>query len=166
MMSQAFECGFSFFLSFLVLTLRRATNTVDIYDTITGQWSSIATGLSQARYDLVATSADHFIFFAGGYTGSSASNVVDIYDTNTGLWTSSTLSQARFGLAATSIGSLVIFAGGYTAIGVSSNVIDIYDISSTRWSVSYLNQSRGGLAATTVASTSDAIFAGGLFGIQ
>ena len=44
-------------------------NTVDIYDVITGQWNSTATGagiLSVARYYLAAAATGNKVIFAGG----------------------------------------------------------------------------------------------------
>ena len=121
--------------------------------------------LSQARFDLAATTVGSKALFAGGDSGwvsgcivyFEPSDVVDIYDTATDLWTTATLSQARTGLAATSVGSKAMFAGGD---GFDrSNVVDMYDDATGLWSTATLSQARRGLAATSAGSK--ALFAGG-----
>jgi hypothetical protein len=131
------------------------SDTVDIYDSVTGQWSTAT--LSQGRSYLAATSVGGKALFAGGL----GSNVVDIYDIATGQWSTARLSQARGYLAATSVGTTAIFAGGF-ADGSRSNVVDIYDSATGRWSTAWLSQARDELAATTVSTK--AFFAGGWIG--
>ena len=43
------------------------SNVVDLYDSGTGRWSTAQ--LSQARYNLAATSVGTVAMFAGGYSG-------------------------------------------------------------------------------------------------
>lgn len=139
-----------------------SSDTVDIFDSETGQWS---TGhLSQARYDLTATTVGNYVLFAGGNyrigNGSKVynSNTVDVFNSVTGQWSTATLSQGRCELAATSIGHYALFAGGNVA-GSMSSTVDIFDASTGQWSTSSLSVASENLAAATVGN--DAIFAGG-----
>jgi hypothetical protein len=74
---------------------------VDIYNTLNGSWSTAT--LSQARFDLAATSVGNLVLFGGGVNSNVHSNVVDVFNVTSNTWTTATLSQARSALAATSI---------------------------------------------------------------
>ena len=83
-------------------------DTVDIFDTAKGTWSTAH--LSQARYHLVAAASGNKAFFAGGYTGSAYSNVVDIYTLqNYGTITS---TQAWTLVDNTSVAGRMLLSGG------------------------------------------------------
>ena len=71
---------------------------MDIYDAATGLWSTAR--LSEARWDLVATSVGTKAIFAGGLnTAGEYSATVDIFDVSTGNWTVAALSEARNSMA-------------------------------------------------------------------
>ena len=139
-------------------TFSGPSSVVDIYNTVSNTWSTA--NLSQARYDIAATSLGSEVFFAGGISSSGVSNVVDIYNTVSNTWTTATLSQARFGVSATAVGNNVIFAGGYNG-NADSNVVDIYNTVSNTWTTATLAVARGGPAAVTVGN--EAFFASGNF---
>ncbi len=137
------------------------TDTVDIYNGRTEQWSTAT--LSQARTGLAATTVGQKAIFAGGTFGHhEASNVVDIYDVGTGQWSTATLLQARHSLVATTVGNKALFAGGDAEDGSWSNVVDIYNADTGQWSTATLSEARSNISATTVGNK--AIFAGGYRG--
>jgi hypothetical protein len=138
-------------------------NTVDIYNTVTQEWS--VAQLSVDRFSLEAVSYGSKVLFAGGvkYPGLTYKSVVDIYDTLTGQWTTSNLSQAREAIAATVVGDLAMFAGGLSSAG-PTNVVDIYNFSTNSWSRDTLSLARSHASATTVGSI--VIIAGGSAGIN
>ncbi len=137
-----------------------ASRVVDIYDSITGLWSTAR--LSAARYDLAAASVGTKALFAGGFTGGY-SRVVDIYDASSNTWSNATLSQARSNLVAASLGSKVFFAGGqFNGPSITySDVIDIYDDLTGLWTNATLRQARSSLAVVSLESKM--FFAGGEF---
>ncbi len=97
------------------------SNAVDIFNAISGRWSTAL--LSTSRCCLAATSlpAQGLAIFAGGVIGCCGdvdSNAVDIFDARSGRWSTATLSVGRRFLAATSLPDqgLAIFAGGYTCL--------------------------------------------------
>ena len=129
------------------------------------------TELSQARYNLAATTIGDYALFGGGYYYSSGVGyyryaTVDAYNTSLTRTTPTELSQARSGLAATTVGNYALFGGGVSSS--YSAVVDAYDTSLTRTTPTELSQARDGLTATTVARTggsspqsSYALFGGG-----
>ncbi len=133
---------------------------VDIYNTSTGIWSTAS--LSQAGYDLAATSAGAMAIFGGGinYATGNASSVVDIYNTSTNTWSTASLSVARYDLAAASAGNQVFFGGGGGLSSSISSVVDIYNTSTGVWSTANLSQARANLSATSVGN--QVFFAGGI----
>ncbi|MEO5681565.1 MAG: IPT/TIG domain-containing protein [Chitinophagaceae bacterium] len=135
------------------------SRAVDIYNAVTGVWSTAQ--LSEARFNLAAAAAGSKIVFAGGFSGAGYSSAVDIYDTLTNAWTTAQLSVARSSLAAAAAGNKIYFAGGETNRGTtgSSKVIDIYDVTSNTWSTGQLSEERAQLAGA--ATGNKLIFAGG-----
>jgi hypothetical protein len=114
--------------------------------------------LSEARYQLAATSSGELVFFGGGNATTGPSGRVDICNVTSGIWTTANLSVPREELAATSLGNLVFFAGGYDGANYYSQV-DIYNTSDGTWNTSFLSRSRYALAATSVGNL--VFFAGG-----
>jgi len=114
--------------------------------------------LSEARYDLAATSLNELVFFGGGYNSTGASDRVDICNVTTGSWTTATLSIPRVKLGATSSGNLVFFGGGWDGT-LDYNIVDIYNVSSGSWRTATLSQARDSLAATSVGNL--VLFGGG-----
>jgi predicted RNA-binding protein with PUA-like domain len=110
-------------------------NTVDIFNSVTGQWSTAT--LSQARENVTATSVGDYALFAGGMSNSTVSDTVDMFNSVTGLWSTATLSQARYLMAATSVGDHALFGGGY---------MDTVDIFTTPEPATLALMSLGGLA--------------------
>jgi len=136
-----------------------AYNTVDIYDTSTGKWSSAT--LTTERNSPGATSVGGLALFAGGSDSTQmALSSVDIYNASSGRWSTASLSQASWIPLATSVGPYALFAAGSNASGNGpSNWVDIYDSSTNQWSNATLSVARWYAAATSLGDY--AIFAGG-----
>lgn len=126
--------------------------TVDIYDGLTGQWSTaqLSVGLPAKTAATVGAKA----MFIGGGNGFAHSDVVDIYDDATGQWSTAHLSQPRQAPTATTVGSKVIIAGGLP----EGTGADVYDDATGLWSTVQLSH-RQQSVATTVGHM--AFFAGG-----
>jgi hypothetical protein len=109
-----------------------ASSRVDIYDVITGTWTSAE--LSNHGGHIATVSAGDKIFFAGGtdFTGNISSSKVDIYNASDNTWTTTNLSEPRSGIRAVKAGNKVLFAGGGT-----STKVDIYDLSLSSWITSF-----------------------------
>ncbi|MHC1777729.1 MAG: T9SS type A sorting domain-containing protein [Lentimicrobium sp.] len=139
---------------------------VDIFDTITQQWT--LEQLSFARFTIAAVSHNNKVLFAGGVQSGTGINtdIVDIYDTQTGLWTIAYLSQPRSGIAAAVVGDLAIFAGGLINGGQygGSNRVDIYNFTTNTWSTDSLSQARGYASAVTIGNK--VIIAGGVTSVN
>jgi hypothetical protein len=136
------------------------TTLVDIYNAATGTWSSAQ--LSQARFDIAATSVGDLALFGGGVRGfQGESDVVDIYNADSNSWSTAHLSQPREAAAATTVGNLAIFAGGLSDLSKQqlSDIVDVYDAATGQWFTMTLSAPRSGLAATPVAG--HALFADG-----
>jgi len=138
-----------FILVFTVTSLAGLWHNNASADDWTPLWSTA--NLSQARYNLAATSAGNQVFFGGGGNwAGTKSNVVDIYNTSTNTWTAATLSVSRSFPAAASAGNEVLFGGG-TLInnGNPSNVVDVYNTSTNTWSAATLPHAGGTLVASS-----------------
>ncbi len=144
-----------------------SSSRVDIYDTISGTWSTDE--LSVARQGLVAASLTDAAVFAGGsWTEADGktyhvSSAVDIFDALTNTWTTSNLSEARSNLAGIGLGNLAFFAGGLNEDALYSNIVDVYDFDTDQWSTLYLSEARYGLTAAVLGN--QVFFAGG-FGLN
>lgn len=139
-----------------------ASLVVDIYDSVSKQWSAFSTsssGLSVARYNLASASLDTLAYFAGGTPdGSTSLFTVDIYNSSSRNWRSGNLlGTARHSLAGVSAHTKIIFAGGTS--GTDSGAIDVYDVISFAWSTGTLSLARTLLSAVSVGTV--AYFAGG-----
>lgn len=144
------------------------SSRVDIYDTITGSWSTAELSKPERQGMAVATVGSK-IFFAGGGDNDwgATTSRVDIYDASNNTWTTAELSQGREYLAAATVGNKIFFAGGRTwettANGYStwaaSNVVDIYNNLTNSWTVATLSEARSDLSATTAGDK--IFFAGG-----
>lgn len=115
--------------------------------------------LSQARYDLVATTVGNYALFGGGNSSKSttSSDVVDAYDDMLTHTIPSPLSVAKYWLAATTIGNYALFGGGYGA-----NSVDVFDTELTHMVITPLSFSSSQLAATSIGDY--ALFGGGAGG--
>lgn len=117
-----------------------ATNQVDIYDTMTGQWTTAQ--LSQPRREICAASIGNLAFFVGGEENGVSSKRVDIYNAATNQWSTAELSQPRSGMTGVSAGGKILFSGGINLpfMGSFSNVVDIYDGLTNQWSTTTIPQ--------------------------
>lgn len=102
------------------LIIGGAHSIVDIYDTVTGTWSTAQ--LSEPAYGKAAVTVGNKVLFVGGYTFTLQPNgkslvgscgAVDIYDALTGTWSSSRLRVPRSGIAAVACGNKAYFLGAY-----------------------------------------------------
>jgi hypothetical protein len=125
--------------------------TVNIYDGVTGQWSTAR--LSESRVAPTSATVGSRVFFAGG----RESDAVDIYDSATGQWSTAQLSQARVGEIVATVGSRVLFAGG-----PGSDAVHVYDSGTGQWATAQLSQARTGPTVVTVGT--QVLFIGGSVG--
>jgi len=115
--------------------------------------------LSQARWELAATSVGNVALFAGGGIGLGGNiSRVDIFNVTTGAWTTASLSEPRGAPAATSIHDLALFGGGGN-YSISNSRVDIFNSSSGLWTTATLSEACQNLAATSLGKL--AVFAGG-----
>lgn len=128
------------------------SSRVDIYDTITKQWSTAE--LTQGRFGIAAITVGNKIFFAGGENGDGAFNIrysnVDIYDASTNTWSVASLSESRSHIAAAVVGTKVFFAGGGgedLQYHPPTSKVDIYDVSNNSWSTTALSEARYSISA-------------------
>ena len=137
-------------------------NTMDIYNTLTGEWTG--TTLSSIRHRPAAISAGGKIYIAGGYdsTTDEVLDVVDIYDPTTQEWTLDYLSLGRYALETASTNGKILFAGGRigSPFYQTNDRVDIYDMENNTWSDTLLSEPRFGIA--TVVSGNKIYFAGGV----
>jgi len=149
-------------MSFVFLITSLILNRVSAQQTNLTQTTAT---LSQARYQLAATSSGDLVFFGGGQNVTGlATSQVDICNVTSGIWTTSTLSVPRYGVAATSSGNLVFFAGGWNGTIMPINyptTIDIYNVTTGNWTVAITPIYAVYLAATSVSNV--ALFGGGGF---
>ena len=132
---------------------------VDIYDTITQQWT--VEYLSAPRFGISAVAKGNTVLFAGGadLENGTVSDVVDIYDIETGTWTTATLSLARSSMSNVVVGNLAIFAGGFDLQNCTDRV-DIYNFFTNTWTTETLSLARFFSAAAVVGTK--VIIAGGM----
>ncbi len=121
-----------------------ATNRVDIYDTLTGTWST--TQLSLDRYFIAPVSIHNKALFAGGSSKTvnrNASNV-DIYNLLTDSWSyiqlpayhaSTELTPYRRNIGGIGYGSKAYFAGGVAGVyeDDACNMVSVLDAASNTW---------------------------------
>lgn len=78
----------------------QTNNVVDIYDTLTKQWT--VAQLSQPRFGISAVSKDGVVLFAGGSDVPAipflAYDIVDVYHAGTGTWTTTNRTFMILGL--------------------------------------------------------------------
>ncbi len=135
------------------------SNVVNIYDAITGNWSTDT--LSQARGNFSATVVENLAFFAGGQTSpTTMSDRVDIYNFESGTWSTASLSVARGFTAAVTVGNKAFFAGGTRSDNMQSDVVDIFDYDTGEWSTANLSTPRS-FTTSGAGACDKAYFAGG-----
>jgi hypothetical protein len=145
------------------------SSRVDIYDTVTHQWSTAE--LSRGRFGIAAVTVGNKIFFAGGENGDGAFDelyaTVDIYDAASNTWSVASLSEPRSYIAAAAVGNKVLFAGGGGSdlqFHPSLSTVDIYDLHTNTWSTAALSVARSMIAGVTVGEK--VYFAGGVNSAQ
>lgn len=118
------------------------------------------TPLSQARYNLAATTVGNYALFGGGQDTMMEDSRANAYNTSLTKVTVENLRAARCNLAATTVGNYALFGGGGNTEPRGYQDVDAYDTSLTRSSLPYdLSVGRFNLAATTVGDY--AIFGAG-----
>jgi hypothetical protein len=133
--------------------------TVDIFDTVTQQWT--VEQLSVPRLQVAVVSHGNKVLFAGGANLQQGVvyDIVDIYNIETGEWLPpAALSEPRVVWWAT-VGNLAIFAGGYN-LQTSSKRVDIYNFTTNTWSIDSLSVPRAFIGITTLGNK--VFFAGGM----
>ncbi len=136
------------------------TSRVDLYDTLTGVWST--KDLSVARRDMAGAATADKAFFGGGVnTGNS--KVVDIYDLASNTWTATqfpnaTLPSQRTLLSAAAVGNKILFAGGRT--NSYRDLVSVYNTDTDTW-LPNTNLSEYKCYLTSVVYKNKAYFIGG-----
>ncbi|HRY31355.1 MAG TPA: T9SS type A sorting domain-containing protein [Bacteroidales bacterium] len=122
--------------------------TVDIYDTLTNQWS--VHQLSAARLNITALSFGNKVLFAGGAnTQLQAFDNIDIYNCATDTWSVEYLPVPRFTYGGV-VNNLGILPGGYDSTGGVTKRVDIYNFTTGTWSVDSLSVARAWVGVTTI----------------
>jgi hypothetical protein len=130
-------------------------STVDIYDTLTHEWSVV--DLSAARLNITALSYGNKVLFAGGANPQvEAFDNIDIYDAETDTWSVGHLPVPRVAYGGV-VNDLGILPGGFDSSGVTKRV-DIYNFTTGTWSVDSLSVAR---AWAGVAIIGDRMFIAG-----
>lgn len=141
-----------------------ASDRVDIYDIVTGNWTIAQ--ISQARAEIGVAILENRIFLAGGivpilssgwpigagtwYTTndpSTRSSVIDIYDVSTNTWNTAQLSHPMAPTGG-SVDNKVVFAGGDYSYPTA--FADIYDAANNTWSSALLSDARRVLSVTSI----------------
>jgi len=90
-----------------------ASNTMDVYDSLTNTWSVMTLPTPQF-WDMTAAAVGNYFFIGAGIaTWRIYSSHVDILDTTTGEWSNTTLSRAGYDVVAVTVKNIVLFVGGY-----------------------------------------------------
>ena len=155
------SCGSKvFFAGGMNYNLGVTYSTIDIYDTVTKEWTNAS--LSVPRFNISAVSYGNKVLFSGGISFPwVVYDEVDIYNSETDEWTTEHLSQARGGIAGAVVGDLAIFAGGTLSEYTNSDRVDIYNFTTGEWSIDYLSLARSNASAT--AAGNKVVIAGGYY---
>ena len=150
------------------ITLSTVFNTVEVYNTATGQWEPNLPPMPLAKSFVAAVHGDSALYVFGGLSSLGSfnwvgTNTVMIY--KNGAWDIDTIADSVFSACGVKVGSKILFAGGIkrTLLGTPdmelSNKVYIYDEFTGQWSVDTLSQPRNGLLPAV--SGDIAIFPGG-----
>ena len=148
-----------------------ATSRVDMYDIVTGIWTTAQ--LSAPRVNPAATVLGNKIFFGGGIVPEpygngcgvwnlirDRSDVVDIYDVVANTWNTAQLDRARCPTGI-SVANKVFFAGGEATFPVFNNhTFDTYNAGNNSWSDTLLTNTSP--LRTPVAVGNKIYYAGGI----
>lgn len=113
------------------------SHKVDIYDLVTGTWSTAS--LSEGKSGLSAVATNNKVYFAGGSTriNNSSNNfagvssiLIDIYDNVTNTWTTSFLQEGKSSFAGIAVGDKIYWAGGNTSRITGSSSTGVPNFSS------------------------------------
>lgn len=136
---------------------------VDVLDTTTGTWSTLANDWAVPRSDLAAFFSDPYVYAVGGYTELSyvAQNTSGVYDVDAGAWVSADAnwavapmleSRGDFGVVAGDDG-LFYAIGGWSHLDWCNplQTVEAYDPAANTWTaVSSLLVGRGDKAVGTL----------------
>jgi hypothetical protein len=110
------------------------SDTVDIYDALTGTWTAANLSLARSFADgqNAVTACGRAYFLGGGILNlngpywDAAYNVIDIYDPVTDSWSVDYLLHSYVHRAAVSVGDKILVAGGITMTGFYRSDVEIY----------------------------------------
>ena len=155
------SCGSKvFFAGGMNYNLGVTYSTIDIYDTVTKEWTNAS--LSVPRFSISAVSYGNKVLFAGGISFPwVVYDEVDIYNLETDEWTTEYLSQARGGIAGAVVGDMAIFAGGTISEHTNSDRVDIYNFTTGEWKIDSLSLARSNASATRAGNK--VVIAGGYY---
>ena len=153
MLPEGVSCGSKvFFAGGVAGNFETFFDVVDIYDTLTGEWTVEYLTAPRFSISAVAHPGQNKVLFAGGLNMSNftAYDVVEIYNVGTGEWEDPTyLSIGRGSMGSAVVGDLAIFAGGYNFLEYTDRV-DIYNFVTGTWTTDTLSMPRGFTSAGTV----------------
>jgi hypothetical protein len=123
---------------------------VDIYDGVTGSWTTAdLPGLGMGGGN-AATSGSKAVFAFDGL------NEVSIFDAAGNSWSTAPLSIARSSARAMAVGNKILIAGGYVVNSGESSRVDIYDAVTGNWSAA--NMSQPGVVSWSLAVGNKLLF--------
>lgn len=139
-------------------------STVERFDPVKNQWSSVAPMASIHHEPAVATVAGKLCVF-GGEAQPGYLNLVECLDPGTNKWTMQpAMPHVRKGGVAATVGEQVYLFGGIQENGQLVASVDIYDARNGRWSTSSVSMPSPRWMATANAFGSSIVIAGGATG--
>ncbi|MEP7377363.1 MAG: kelch repeat-containing protein [Chitinophagaceae bacterium] len=137
------------------------SSAVDIYDDVTGLWSTAS--LSNPQTYINAGAAGNKILFGGGLS-APISETVDIYDVSANTWSTHRLPTAKIWAPIAGAGTKILIAGGVNVNSTSNTdeyykTVDIYDVNTNSWTQAELSEARDNMGVVSIGNK--IIFAGG-----
>lgn len=108
-------------------------DAVEIYDFITGVWTS-GKGMPTARRAFTSVTIDEKIYCIGGDDGNSQLSSVEIYDTKTDTWSKGAdMPTPRNFLSSVAVEDKIYCIGGND--GLYTNEVEVYDTKTNTWEI-------------------------------
>jgi hypothetical protein len=137
---------------------------LDIYDFLTGTWSSST--LPFSRDNVITIQYNNKIFFAAGIIGNDKSDEVNVYDIATQTWSSFNLTETRDNSSTSPLAyflykNKLVIAGGWTSnfSGSRTDLIEVVDLDTYAIDTYYLSKGKEDLCGCGVNDV--LVFGGG-----